>query len=705
MTSTQLVRVGSDTTLELRHDENKLWLGIGEITVKGMPLRNGQFPATVRLDTPDGYLYTQFVLEGVVEKDDGAVEIGLRAIGIPWGRQEYMDEYEQPLYNLQLDAVPVTDSLTLRLMPVTLNLGGRAWTGFSYAFAFTSESRQIHRLLVHGSWEIGGSLVGNTVLQQGQCNMPAYRGATETMFTTTCLKSLNQYGSPQGVSFQLAPRGGLLQGFDFQYGDGGALLQYWPNFSSISSVLESPAGSDRLHVIDEYRFPLAHQAETPAQLVLFTPGPLAEHEGRDLWWDAQEFIYGGIRKRFGVRDSVVRPELGKSYSTRVDGDKLHMTVGGVEVDSTEVPYALADYVLPQLAKMGIRRFWPEVMSFSDATELGMQRKFDGGIHGGLCCGSVCATHRFLPADFWGGLPAWKYMADKARTLDIEIGSWFAPHLSPNAPILHEHPEWRLIGPASTAYGGGYGFNSLNMLDWNSGIFDWVLADITRWKEEAGLDYLWTDSYSNLGLVMSNYAAGMRNNHDALCRLYGELTKLGLKTFSFESVTPLGLIACGFADLRGDIVEQDHAVAGQNDFGWWVGEEDMAFNVCMYQVYPRKRTEEELRGIQFRMMANRGFVMLNNLITGNYEIPDWWITLNHTYEQALPHMQTRRLLPNGAGVCWLSGDTQIVWAYRDTTIPLGLAARVEELIGSDARPIAHTGILAASGGHVYRIQVC
>jgi hypothetical protein len=699
--TTQWIAVGERVKIELLADAHGDWQGVGEVLVDGQRLRDGRLPLVLRLDTPDGVLYTRFRLEGV-DADGDAVAVRLRAFGFPWGRQEYMDEYEQPLYNLQLGSTPAEDAVTLHFAPITRQVGDRTWAGFTYRIAFASDTRQIHRVLVHGSWELGGAITGNTVLQQGQCNMPVYAGAVDTLFTTTCLKTLQQYGSPLGVSFQLAPRGGLVQGFDFQYGPAGALLQRWPVFTAISSVIESPVGCDRLHVADEYRFPLASQAETVPQEVLYTPGPLAEHEAHNLWWEALEAIYGGIRAAHGIINSVVRPELGKAYSTRVVGDRLRMTVGGVEVDSTEVPYALADHVLPQLAKMGIRRFWPEVMSMSDVTEMGMRRKCDEGIHGGFTCSSVCATHRFLPADYWGGLPAWKYMADKAHALGIEIGTWFAPHFSANAAIFQEHPEWRLTGPASTAFGGGYGFTVINMVDWHTGFFDWVLADITRWVNEAGLDYLWSDSYSNLGLLMPNYAAAMRNNAEPLARLYGEFSKLGLKNFSYESVSPFGLMACGFSDLRGDLFGQDHSVAGQNDFGWWVGHEDMAFNTCMYQVHTRKRSEEELQGIQFRMMANRGFVMLNSLITGNYQLPEWWMTLNHTYEQALPYMKKRLLLPDGAGVLWLSGGTQVLWAFRDSDMPVAAGTEVVELLGTEARPVAHGTTLALRGGCVYRV---
>jgi len=97
-----------------------------------------------------------------------------------------------------------------------------------------------------------------------------------------------------------------------------------------------------------------------------------------------------------------------------------------------------------------------------------------------------------------------------------MGSWFAPHFSPRSPIFLEHPEWRITGPASGSYGGGYGFGSLNMVDWNTGIFDWVLT-ISNVGREAGLDYLGRIPYSNLGLLMSNYARAS-DNLDALGRL-------------------------------------------------------------------------------------------------------------------------------------------------------------------------------------------
>ena len=64
------------------------------------------------------------------------VGVGVLEKSIPWGRGEYCDEYDQPMFDLSLPAEPVEDRLTLTLAPASLALGGRDWQGFAYAFRF-----------------------------------------------------------------------------------------------------------------------------------------------------------------------------------------------------------------------------------------------------------------------------------------------------------------------------------------------------------------------------------------------------------------------------------------------------------------------------------------------------------------------------------------------------------------------------------------
>ncbi len=698
-----LLTLAAGVQVEVLCNDRDEFVGLGAVTVGGVPLRATTRPITIRLDTPDGYIYPTLILRGAAKLPDGGVRVQLAARGIHWDRGEYLDDYGQNVLWLEPYAESVEDDLALVLKPVTLAMGGRQWQGFSYAVEFASTKREIHRLLVHATWEIGGRITGNTVLQQGQCNRPVYRGARETVFTTACLRTLGGHGTPQGNSFQLGPRAGLLQGFDFQHAAAGTLFQYWPEFKPVSSLLESKAGEDTLHVIDEYRFDLGTAAATTPKWILFSAGALAEHEARDLWWEAREFVYGGLCAAFGVTPTPVLPEAGMHYRARVAGESLRMSICGEEVDHAEVLYAVGDRLLPRLAAAGIRRFFPEVMSESDPTQIGMRRKLDDGPHGDLHCASVCATHRFFPSDYWGGITGWRYMAQKARALGIEIGAWFAPHFSPRAPIFQQHPEYRMIDVSGFPAAGGYGFQTLAVADWNSGIYDWVLNDIRRWQEEGGLDYLFIDSYSNLGMLQVNYAARMRTNFAAFARLLAEIQKSGVKAFTAESIIAFGASRFGLADLRGDLLEQDRSVAGQNDYGWWHGEEDMAGNLCL-GVWPRKRSAEDLEHACFRTMAAGGYLMVDGLVDQMYDYPEWSVRLHHLGNQAQPFMTgPRRLLPGGAGIAWgtLPGG-QLLWTFKDYELAADGGVHIEQLDGQRLAALGHGPARLPAWG-VYRLS--
>jgi len=681
----QVLDLVGDTLIEVL-DCGGEFVGIGNVSVDGVALRNGARPLAIRLDTPTGVLYTRLLIQQIVRCDEGW-DIELKAVGLPWGRGEYLDDYGQPIQWLSEDLEPVSDTLTLLIRPAALELGCRTWRGFSYAFRFDSDSRQIHRLQTHATWEIGGRITDNTVLSQGQCNKPVYHGSQESLFTTACLRTLDAYGSPQANSFQLASRCGLVQGFDFQHSPQGALLQYWPQFANISSLVESPPGSDVLHMIDEYRFDLSGQVQTLAKHVLFTPGELQEHEARDLWYASIEHIYGGIREQYHVARTLVKPMVMMSYDAVLKDSpaeespdaksRLNIRLADVEVDHAKMLYAVADSLLPRMVEQGIRRFFPDVISESDVTELGLKRKLDDGMHGDLHCASICATHRFFPAEYWGGIKAWRYLYERAQSLGIELGHWFAPHFSPRSPQYAEHPEYRMIDAMGMPAGGGYGFQTLVVADWNTGIYQRTFDDMKQWHEEGGLDFLFIDSYSNMGMLQLNYSEKMRSNFAAFSRLLSDLQGIGIRSLTFESISPFGINSFGVADLRGDQLEQNRAVAGQNDFGWWVGEEDMAID-CSLFVSPRDRTPEELSEFQFRAMANRGYLAFHDLYDVRHILPEWWSRANRVYNLVSPHMKQRNLLPDRGGVRWTDGDTEVLWLYKDMTLATRTVRQIERV---------------------------
>ena len=712
--SSRSLRVG-DATIELLETKQHKFIGLGGVTIGGVPLRGAARPLTVRLDTPDGILYSLMVEK--VKQTAKGVEIVLRAIGQPLESGEYIDDYGQPITWLHKFGESIVDRLTLVLAPVSLDVGGRDWSGFSYEFHFSSKSREIHRLMTHATWEIGGRITGNTVLNQGQCNMPVYRGAKDTLFTTACLRTLEQHGQPHGYSFQLGPRGGLVQGFDFQHSSKGALLQFWPKFDSISSLIESPLGSDVLHVVDEYRFELSKQASTLPKWVLFTAGKFAEHEARDLWWDAQQYVHGSIRKQYGIAPTAVVPALELNYETVLDGRRaveerhqrwrleepkpgtivkkgLRVRLGDIEVDHREMYLAIADHVLPSLAKQGIRRFNAGPLQQSDITVLGNKCKLEDGPHGILFCSSACATHQHFPSEFWGGIKGWRYLYEKAHKLGMEVGHWFSPHFSPRSPIFDSHPEYRMIDVCGAPDGGGYGPWNVIVGDWNTGLRDWVFQGMKRWQDEGGLDYVWVDSFSNMGMLQMNYSAGMRTNYAAFAHFLSDIQGIGIRSLEFECTSPLGVGRFGLADLRGDLMERTGWVAGQNDLGWWVGEEDMAFN-CYFGASPRKREVKELQQIQFRLMANRSYIDYG-LYDSRIILPDWWAQNIHLYYQCLPYMMgRRRLLPDHAGVRWENKQGDLIWTFKDWKLDLVAKQHVLQLDGQTERAWSKSVLPAGS----------
>ena len=149
------------------------------------------------------------------------------------------------------------------------------------------------------------------------------------------------------------------------------------------------------------------------------------------------------------------------------------------------------------------------------------------------------------------------------------------------------------------------------------------------------------------------------------------------------------------------MEQDGAVAGQNDFGWWIGNEDMAIDMCL-MVAARGRTATELQRSEFRAMANRSFIEWSNQPGLPDRLPAWWSRLNKIYNQALPNMKSRHLLPDGAGVCWTDGKVQLLWSYCDRAAKVTSPAIVERLEATGPVQLTVTPATRFRAWQVYRI---
>lgn len=690
--------------------------GFGEITVDGMPIRSAAVVFRPDFSTCDAIHYQDFLLDEIVTGDERTI-LRTRAVGRPEVlSNDAMDQYD---WNIAFPQVRegVEDRLDWILTPQSLDLDGEQYHGFSLGFCFVSEAREIHRFFTYGTWEIGGRATGNTIYHQSQVAEPVYTAAPDTHYTTACLIRLDLWHHPRGNSYQFSPRWASMQAFDFQSADQGALLGYWRDPHSVKSLIQKNPGEEVVFCLDEYDFELAGEVEIPAKHILFSAAdtPRERHDVVNMWTRAMEYTGDIIRGFFGIELCHPMPSGGPHFEGRVhisraefeaadepqddwlwreEDGKFYFMLEGDKIESHDLLYWQADKVLPRLKAQGIRRLSiGQPVHESDFTELAFAYHAQTGWHGDIYVASVCGSHRYVPAEFYGGWDAWRYLAKAAKKLDLSLGHWIGFHLTPRAAILRDHPEYLVTHAHTKSFGGGYGHQCICAINWRSGARDWFLDDLRRWHEE-GLDWLWFDSWPNLACLSLNYADRMAPMQAETPKVLAELQQIGYNWFGFEGTSPFGVPAYGLADPMRDYeghVQQ--GVCGQNDFGKRIGHEYLALNEGLLHInFNDERSLDDLPEWSFRYIANRSL----NVVTD---------TDRATYLALLPLMRKRYLLPNDRGVRWEGGDGQeVLFAYRPFAHAVPAGARVTKVVGTEETSVScPENSLQAEPRTAYRIE--
>ncbi len=692
--TSQVITLQNGVTIELLLDDSRL-RGLGEIRIEGVPVRAGTIPLTPVVETAEGVDYREYLLKEVREEGD-AVVLVTAAVGTQELFGEWRDEYDFQMAWPKIQPERCEDRLEWILRPESLQLDGVAYNGFSYALRYFSEERQVHLITMQATWELGGSAPGNTLLYQGQVNPPVHECTPGSRFSTECLRQLSMAGDPFGYSFQFSSRYSPVQCFDFQYGEEGCLLGYWPEFVSVHSLIQKNPDEEIVFVLDKYWFPQAKETTLPRKCILRTlppPERVQKHWAHDCWQRALDHAQGIARAAYSIPKTYVVPEVGTPYEPSLDAaGKLLMHINGQDYPPDRVLYVWGD-MLKDLAAQGVRRIFPEVMAESDITEAGYRYKLQSGIHGDMKVSSTCQVWRYRCAEFWGGWDAWEYFYEKGKEAGLEIGHWCGLHLSCNAPIFEEHPEFICRHVNTRPHAGGYAFNLCFGLNWNQA-GEWMLEQWAEWKEH-GLDYIFFDSMGNIGLLGTDFSHDMEPNAPGIAQFIGELAKLGVKAFTVEGIGPFGAGRFGLSDNKAEDKPASEAVAGQNDWSWWIGNEDMLVDCLpMLHAHP-ERTDEELQQQFFRVIANRGLASV-------YPIADWVRSLWHTYNALSPLMVRRSLLPQGRGVHWTGGEAEVLFAYQAFDHPLPAGARVEKIVGGQAQPVSAGAMLCTEPYTVYRL---
>lgn len=660
-----MIELGGEVRVELKMDGKRLF-GLGIVEVCGAVLRDGSIPLAPVIRSLDGVDYPNFELREIIPLSGGGVDIITTAHGEARLESAFGDEYSVQQISVHQSAVPRHDELIWHLRPAALELEGVKYSGFSYAWTFRSDTERLYRIIVQSTWEIGGKATGNTILSQGQVTPPVYAAEKETHFTSACLKSLSRYGDPLGMSFQLCPRYGLHQCFDFLAHERGSLLGFWTEKADIRSFVQKNPGEEVVFVVDSHQFPATSAVTTPAKTILFAPADpegMPEHVGRNRWKAAYDYCCGLTQKLFGLKPSRPLPRLNFRHHLHqaANGELLCRTPEGLVRPEQWLAH-IADHQLEAAARAGFKQVWPDVLAENDPSERGHLSKLQAqGAHGDWLVGSVCCVHRYRPAKLFGGMEAWRYFYDKAHSLGLEVGHWLGNHLAYSAPIYQEHPDWMVYNASSMPASGGYPTFVVACIDWNTPIRKWILDDLKAWKAEGGLDFLWFDSWGNLGMQPTNFARDMATSTFALGEFVAD-AQHEIGEVMVEGMSCLVPSGGGITDYDPKVYFGSQGFAGQNAWEWYEGNEDMLCGQTPQIHVNDCRDEESVRQRHFRCLANRCLGQLES-----FTDKPWFKIQLDAYFAVEKDLVCRELLPGKKGVLWHNGAKKTIFAFKDVEI--------------------------------------
>jgi len=328
------IDLAGGVTLKFRSFKDKGLIGISEITLGNLPLRNPDAPPMAPLvETATGgkYAACQYVSFNVAA--DGTVTIRT---------------------TLE-DVAGKKDELDWIFKSVERPIGGQTYVGFAYGYTVRTKTDPIHEIRDRSTWELGGRAEGVTVVTQ-----MAY--AMDNIFTISqdCAyagSSHYRYGHGDGLDYQFTPAGGLAVFFDQKAArmvSGRRVSLSCIQFTDTNPFMgaEAPDGGKT--------------ATTPLKCVLF-----ARKGDHDEWTRARDYVLGKFAAYWGAKLDTPMPYTGGFLGRREQN-----------VELKEKTFAhIADEIIPKVAPLGFKVAWGGTLSGHKG--LGMYKLEPADMYGGM----------------------------------------------------------------------------------------------------------------------------------------------------------------------------------------------------------------------------------------------------------------------------------------------------------------------------------
>ena len=386
--------------------------------------------------------------------------------------------------------------------PKEVEVDSHKYAGLGYRYEYKFKNHKINRIVDLTTWELGGSIRGNTIILQdiNKCDILAatyentFSPPLQTLFATT-------------------------SSFNYQMNKEGSLIVYYEKPALIKSGFYKRKNSDALSFADHIIVGENKEASTPFKYVLFS-----SNKGLDGWTQVQDYLFSSWQSLYGMQE--VDPLPIAYLDCSVQGPYYTLD------DRRILLYKIADNVIPGLSTLGFKRIWTGPFWDSDSTSM----------YGG----SLCTPWSLDIAGVYGGEAGLKYFCDKAHQNGMQVIAWLASaHLSDISPLFTEHPDWIV----KTASGGNLkcGYPEISGVSLRSGWKEYQLKRLKSIRENTGLDGFWQDSYLTFGINAVNYAEKNPSPQvDELIDLQAKLQKYGY-ILLIEGMGPFGLTGWGMPE--------------------------------------------------------------------------------------------------------------------------------------------------------------
>ncbi|MDL5053515.1 hypothetical protein QQ056_08165 [Oscillatoria laete-virens NRMC-F 0139] len=652
----------NQNTLEIGHAklqpivENGFLKSIGQVCIKGTPLRNPSNRFIPWFDTFEGEVFRQFRFEGI-ESSHGRTTIKTTAISDPDTIfRERRDSSGDPIFRKSSwDSAPIEASLKIDFEEVPDELiDGHTFSGFKYWFEYDHDSLGIHRFLDRQTWEIGGSVEAQKICLRNWSHAPVNVLSRDKFFSTGGLVDMQHIAFPGN----LWGRWILIPSFDFLRKDDGCLISRFDTMSNIRTLIETSEGEDWLRVLDMHVFDQTTHYRSNAKTILFCPDNLSPSETANVW-----------TRVFDSEKERAWKSLGIKPEEEVKCVLHHNAWVGFHFDTTyEYPMQVAEEFGAEY--IFIDPVWENEQSIQEELEkLGGGKENMPSEYKKFMYANICQTLDWDVARIRGGEERLKALVERARARGLKVTSWIGSSMSSRVSY-DTHSKYGRSGQSNpgifaTKESGSYaapdtGYLVAAPVNYNTPYYQYMLEKIRGVAKRTGLaGFLW-DSFSNLGWWHVDYASpGLEVQWHKHAEFYKTLANDGLYLMpeaivQFSNHSNLGILgdyyftseeaAYGYQSSLPMTEKDQYAILkGERPvdaFFQWVAHKHIS--MIHFHHVPREEWNPE----------NAGFLK----------------KLLHLYRKHSCHMERRTILPDFKAVRWDNDEgVVLIFALEDTTI--------------------------------------